>query len=67
MIFYRIAKKDVSRNFLQFFGFKKYAPSGILVAESGYLMIVKSLTDDLAREIQRKLVISYFRIVKVEN
>lgn len=33
----------------------------ILLTESGYLMLVKSFTDDLAWEVQRKLVNSYFR------
>lgn len=38
------------------------APNGlILLTESGYLMLVKSFTDDLAWEVQRKLVNSYFR------
>lgn len=32
-----------------------------LVTESGYLMIVKSFTDDWAWEVQRKLVKTYFR------
>lgn len=32
----------------------------ILITESGYLMLVKSLTDDLAWDVQRKLVNSYF-------
>ena len=37
------------------------APNGLtLITESGYLMLVKSLTDDLAWEVQRKLVKSYF-------
>lgn len=37
------------------------APNGLaLVTESGYLMLVKSFTDDLAWEVQRKLVKSYF-------
>lgn len=35
-----------------------------LVTESGYLMLVKSFTDDLAWEVQRQLVDSYFRKVK---
>lgn len=39
------------------------APNGlILLTESGYLMLVKSFTDDLAWEVQRKLVNSYFRV-----
>lgn len=32
-----------------------------LITESGYLMLVKSFTDDLAWEVQRKLVKSYFK------
>ena len=35
-----------------------------LFTESGYLMLVKSLTDDLAWKVQRMLVNSYFRAVK---
>ncbi|WP_295460516.1 ORF6N domain-containing protein [uncultured Pseudomonas sp.] len=34
---------------------------GILLTEGGYLMLVKSLTDDLAWDVQRQLVNSYFR------
>lgn len=33
-----------------------------LITESGYLMLVKSFTDDLAWEVQRKLVNFYFRV-----
>ena len=33
-----------------------------LVTESGYLMLVKSFTDDLAWDVQRQLVNSYFRV-----
>lgn len=36
----------------------------VLITESGYLMLVKSFTDDLAWEVQRQLVDSYFRKVK---
>lgn len=35
-----------------------------LVTESGYLMLVKSFTDDLAWTVQRQLVDSYFRPIK---
>lgn len=42
------------------FGIK--APNGlILIAESGYLMIVKSFTDDLSWNVQRQLVTAYFK------
>lgn len=41
------------------------APNGlVLVTESGYLMLVKSFTDDLAWTVQRQLVNSYFRAVQ---
>lgn len=33
-----------------------------LLTESGYLLLVKSFTDDLAWDVQRKLVNSYFRL-----
>lgn len=36
----------------------------ILITESGYLMLVKSFTDDLAWRVQRQLVNSYFRLKK---
>lgn len=37
-------------------------PQGLtLIAESGYLMLVKSFTDDLAWQVQRQLVNTYFR------
>ncbi len=37
---------------------------GIVVTESGYLMLVKSFTDDLAWDVQRTLVNCYFKQVK---
>lgn len=52
---------------LEEYGFSKYAPSGILLTESGYLMLVKSFTDDLAWEVQRKLVNNYFRVKQAAN
>ncbi|WP_040191807.1 ORF6C domain-containing protein [Clostridium culturomicium] len=37
----------------------------ILITESGYLMLVKSLQDDLAWKVQRELVNNYFRMKEV--
>lgn len=38
------------------------APNGlVLMTEQGYLMLVKSFTDDLAWEVQRQLVNTYFK------
>lgn len=46
--------------------FEISAPNGLtLITESGYLMLVKSFTDDLAWEVQRKLVNEYFRAKKL--
>lgn len=43
-------------------------PRGIIVlTESGYLMIVKSFTDDLAWSVQRQLINSYFRVRELTN
>lgn len=39
----------------------------IFVTESGYLMLVKSFTDDLAWSVQRQLVRSYFRAKALES
>ncbi|EKF3202352.1 ORF6N domain-containing protein [Salmonella enterica] len=52
---------DVIRRDLPEGVFSKFAPSGIVLFESGYLMVAKSLTDDLAWKVQRELVNSYFR------
>lgn len=38
-----------------------------LITEQGYLMLVKSFTDDLAWEVQRKLVSSYFNVNQSVN
>ena len=40
---------------------------GYLFTESGYLMLVKSFTDDLAWKVQRQLVNSYFRLKEISN
>lgn len=37
----------------------------ILLTEQGYLMLVKSFTDDLAWKVQRQLVNSYFRVRQI--
>lgn len=39
----------------------------VFFTETGYLMIVKSLTDDLAWRVQRELVSSYFRAKELSN
>lgn len=39
----------------------------VLLTEQGYLMLVKSFTDDLAWEVQRQLVSGYFRTKQIVN
>lgn len=52
-----------STNFVQ-----RPNPQGVtFLTESGYLMLVKSLTDDLAWEVQRQLVNNYFRSKQLVN
>lgn len=43
--------------------FDARAPGGIVLTESGYLILTKSLNDELAWQIQRYLVRHYFRAV----
>lgn len=53
--------KDEIRSNLQDGVFSKFAATGILITESGYLMLVKSFTDDLAWKVQKQLVKGYFK------
>ena len=39
----------------------------VLITEQGYLMLVKSFTDDLAWEVQRQLVNTYFKVKGIVN
>lgn len=41
--------------------------SKVLLTEQGYLMLVKSFTDDLAWTVQRQLVNGYFNVRKISN
>jgi hypothetical protein len=57
--------KEIKR--LPNFGIGLNASKTILITESGYLMLTKSLTDDLAWKVQRQLVNSYFRVKDIIN
>lgn len=59
--YFELSKNDVGTDFVLTYGFDKKAPKGLLITESGYLMLVKSLQDDLAWKVQRELVNNYFR------
>ncbi len=52
---------DVIRTDLPEGVFSKFAPSGIVLFESGYLMLTKPFNDDVAWQVQRELVNNYFR------
>ena len=47
------------------FGIGEKASKLTLITESGYLMLVKSLQDDLAWKVQRELVNNYFRVKEI--
>lgn len=46
---------------------KRQSNNIVLITESGYLMLVKSFTDDLAWQVQRQLVNTYFRVSEETN
>ncbi len=52
---------DVIRTDLPEGVFSKFAPSGIVLFESGYLMLTKPFNDPLSWQVQRELVNGYFR------
>lgn len=60
--FFEVTKKEVGTKFVPTYGFNEKAPKGILLTESGYLMIVKSFTDELSWKVQRELVNTYFKV-----
>ena len=60
--FFTVTKNDVGTNFVLTYGFNEKASSGILLTETGYLMLVKSLKDDLSWQVQRQLVNAYFKV-----
>lgn len=59
--YFEVSKKEVGTKFVPTYGFNEFSPKGILLTESGYLLLVKSFTDDLAWKVQRELVNAYFR------
>lgn len=65
--YFVVTREDVGTNFVPTYGFNEKAPSGILVTETGYLMLVKSLRDDLSWDVQRQLVKAYFNIRQVQQ
>ena len=71
--YFMIKRSDNQMSEKRTLGFEVPNRGLTLITESGYLMLVKSFTDDLAWDVQRQLVNLYFRvqsqtaIVPVEN
>lgn len=60
--YFMIKRSDNQMSEKRTFGFEVPNRGLTLVTESGYLMLVKSFTDDLAWDVQRQLVNTYFRV-----
>ncbi|WP_419867420.1 ORF6N domain-containing protein [Clostridium perfringens] len=65
--YFKMTYREFSTNFVP--NSKRGNPNNevVLLTESGYLMLVKSLSDDLAWTVQRELVNKYFRVKNEEN
>lgn len=64
--FFKISNSEIRKSRIISISENDYMDK-ILVTEQGYLMLVKSFTDDLAWEVQRKLVNEYFRAKKLSQ
>lgn len=64
--FFLVKSADIQKSEIRTFEFEVPNRGIILLTESGYLMIVKSFTDDLAWSVQRELVRTYFRARQME-
>jgi len=60
--FFIVRRNDFQKDDIRPLGFTVPNRGIILFTESGYLMIVKSFTDDLAWDVQRQLVNGYFKL-----
>lgn len=63
--YYVLKPRDILKDEFRPLGFENEKPANrgtIYLTESGYLLLVKSFTDDLAWHVQRQLVNSYFKL-----
>ncbi len=65
--FFLVKPSDIQKDEIRLFGFEVPNRGLILLTETGYLMLVKSFTDELAWEVQRQLVNTYFRVQLMSN
>lgn len=63
--YFKIKKSDVQMSEKRTLGIEVPNRGIIVLTESGYLLLVKSFTDDLAWKVQRQLVNSYFKFEEV--
>ena len=63
--YYKISPDEFRRAFGENSMDKRQTNLITLLTESGYLMLVKSFTDDIAWSVQRQLVNSYFRVKQI--
>lgn len=61
--FFKVCADEIRRNKIMDISDKSHQDM-VFITESGYLMLVKSFTDDLAWKVQRQLVNTYFKTVK---
>ncbi len=65
--FFVVKQADILMYEFRTLGFEVPNRGITLLTESGYLMIVKSFTDDLAWSVQRQLINSYFKVKELTN
>ena len=65
--FFEVKLSDIQTYENRTLGFEVPNRGLTLLTETGYLMLVKSFTDDLAWEVQRQLVKSYFRVQETKQ
>ncbi|MDD9339779.1 MAG: ORF6N domain-containing protein [Providencia heimbachae] len=58
--YHELGSDEIRRN-LPNGTFSNFTPKGVVITESGYLMLTKPFNDDVAWQVQRELVNSYFR------
>lgn len=60
--YFNVTQSEIQKYEIRTLGFEVPNRGLTLITESGYLMLVKSFTDDLAWDVQRQLVNTYFRV-----
>jgi len=65
--YFLVKPTDFQKSEIRTLGFNVPNRGLTLLTESGYLMIVKSFTDNLAWQVQRELVKNYFRVKEMQK